>query len=56
MTRLGLQNLVQNLVFKFGAESLITMDLIQGSTGSHRDRIFVYQAYLAILNEGTEPL
>ena len=30
------------------------LDIVQEVTGRRRDRFFVYRAYLAILNEGTE--
>jgi len=35
---------------------LIGMDIAQELTGQKRNRVFVYRDYLAILNEGTEPL
>lgn len=30
--------------------------IVQEITGRQRDRLFAYKAYLAILEEGTEPL
>lgn len=32
------------------------LGIVQEVTGRHRDRVFVYSEYLAILNEGTEPI
>lgn len=37
-------------------ESLIALDIAREITGRKRDRVFAYDEYLAILNEGTEPL
>lgn len=39
-----------------GMSVLIGMDIAQELTGQKRNRVFVYRDYLAILNEGTEPL
>ena len=36
-------------------KSLGTLGIIEELTGRQRDRVFVYQDYLNILNEGTEP-
>jgi Fic family protein len=36
--------------------ALQTLGIVRESTGRPRDRMYVYQNYLAILNEGTEPL
>jgi hypothetical protein len=35
---------------------LVTSGIVRELTGRKRNRIFVYDAYLAILNEGGEPL
>jgi Fic family protein len=35
---------------------LVELGLLREVTGRARDRVFVYQAYMAILNEGAEPL
>jgi hypothetical protein len=35
---------------------LVTSGIVRELTGRRRNRIFVYDAYLAILNEGGEPL
>lgn len=37
-------------------ESLIALGIAREITGRKRDRVFAYDEYLAILNEGTEPL
>jgi len=37
-------------------ESLIALGIAREVTGRRRDRVFAYDRYLAILNEGTEPL
>jgi Fic family protein len=37
-------------------QSLIRMGVARELTGQRRNRVFVYDAYLAILNEGGEPL
>lgn len=37
-------------------EYLRQLGILREITGRQRDRLFVYDAYLAILNEGTEPL
>jgi len=37
-------------------EHLRQMGILHEKTGRQRHRVFVYQAYLAILNEGTEPI
>lgn len=39
-----------------GMESLVKLDIVRELTGRRRNRIFAYERYLAILNEGTEPL
>ena len=36
--------------------SLMQMGITRELTGQRRNRVFVYDAYLAILNEGGEPL
>ncbi|HPU85033.1 MAG TPA: Fic family protein [Candidatus Latescibacteria bacterium] len=36
--------------------ALQRLGIVREQTGRRRNRVFVYQAYLAILNEGTEPL
>lgn len=37
-------------------EALRELNIVREITGRQRDRVFAYQAYLDILNEGTEPL
>jgi hypothetical protein len=32
------------------------LGILRETTGRQRDRLFVYEAYLAILSEGTEPI
>ncbi len=39
-----------------GMETLVTLGIAQELTGHRRNRIFAYNRYLTILNEGTEPL
>ena len=39
-----------------GMEALIKLGLARELTGRQRNRVFVYDRYLSILNEGTEPL
>lgn len=39
-----------------GAQALVEMGIAREITGKRRNRIFVYDAYLAILTEGAEPL
>ena len=36
--------------------ALVQMGVARELTGQRRNRVFVYEAYLAILNEGGEPL
>jgi hypothetical protein len=37
-------------------EHLQRLGILRENTGRQRRRLFVYDAYLAILNEGTEPI
>ena len=37
-------------------ETLVELDIAREITGGRRNRLFTYDAYLAILSEGTEPL
>jgi Fic family protein len=37
-------------------DSLGELGIVREITGRHRDRVFAYQNYLAIMNEGAEPL
>ncbi len=37
-------------------QSLITAGIVRELTGQRRNRVFVYDAYLAVLNEGGQPL
>ncbi|MBV8895926.1 MAG: hypothetical protein JO051_05395 [Acidobacteriaceae bacterium] len=37
-------------------EHMRRMGILRETTGRERRRLFVYEAYLAILNEGTEPI
>jgi Fic family protein len=37
-------------------EHMQQLGMLREVTGRQRDRLFVYDAYLAILNEGTEPM
>jgi Fic family protein len=39
-----------------GMEALIKLELARELTGRQRNRVFAYDRYLSILNEGTEPL
>ncbi len=39
-----------------GMEALLSLGIAQEVTGQRRNRVFTYQRYLDILNEGTEPL
>jgi Fic family protein len=41
---------------KKGMDSLIKLGIARELTGQQRNRVFVYDKYLSILNEGTEPL
>jgi hypothetical protein len=36
-------------------ELLMELELARELTGKRRNRLFVYDRYLAVLNEGTEP-
>jgi hypothetical protein len=35
-------------------QQLETLDIVREITGQQRNRVFAYQQYLSILNEGTE--
>jgi Fic family protein len=37
-------------------DTLVKLDILRELTGRSRERVFAYQAYLDILNEGAEPL
>ena len=39
-----------------GMQALMTLGLVRELTGQQRNRVFIYDRYLSILNEGTEPL
>jgi Fic family protein len=39
-----------------GIERLVAMGIVKERTGGRRNRVFAYDRYLALLNEGTEPL
>ncbi len=39
-----------------GIEALVRLRIARELTGKQRKRVFAYGRYLAILNEGTEPL
>jgi len=39
-----------------GMAALVDMNIARELTGQRRNRVFAYQRYLSILNEGTEPL
>jgi hypothetical protein len=39
-----------------GMDMLLNLDIARELTGQRRNRVFAYQRYLNILNEGTEPL
>jgi Fic family protein len=39
-----------------GMDAIIKLGLARELTGKQRNRVFVYDQYLSILNEGTEPL
>jgi Fic family protein len=36
--------------------NLVDLGIVRELTGGQRNRVFAYDRYLAILNEGTEPL
>lgn len=36
--------------------ALVDLGIVREITGQRRNRLFVYDVYLSILNEGTEPL
>ena len=40
----------------FGSGTLVEQGIAREVTGRRRNRLFAYDAYLAILSEGTEPL
>lgn len=37
-------------------EKLVNLGIVKELTGGRRNRVFAYDQYLALLNEGTEPL
>ena len=37
-------------------KTLVTLGIVRELTGQQRNRVFVYDRYLSMLNEGTEPL
>jgi Fic family protein len=39
-----------------GIARLMNLEIVKELTGGRRNRVFSYDRYLAILNEGTEPL
>jgi hypothetical protein len=39
-----------------GMDALMQLGIVREITGQRRNRVFAYDRYLAILNEGTEPL
>jgi hypothetical protein len=39
-----------------GVNALLALGIVCEPTGGRRNRLFAYDRYLAILNEGTEPL
>jgi hypothetical protein len=39
-----------------GMETLVRLGIAKEVSGRKRDRVFAYDRYLAILNEGTEPM
>jgi cell filamentation protein, protein adenylyltransferase len=39
-----------------GMDTLLSLDIARELTGQRRNRVFAYQRYLSILNEGAEPL
>ena len=39
-----------------GINALVKLGIVRELTGQRRNRVFAYDRYLAILNEGTEPL
>ena len=39
-----------------GLQRLCDLDIATEVTGGRRNRVFVYREYLAVLDEGTEPL
>ena len=39
-----------------GIEKLVDLGIVKERTGGRRNRVFAYDRYLVLLNEGTEPL
>jgi len=39
-----------------GINTLLELGIVSELTGQRRNRVFTYEHYLAILNEGTDPL
>ena len=39
-----------------GMQLLSRLGIVKEITGKRRDRVFAYSKYLAVLNEGTDPL
>jgi cell filamentation protein, protein adenylyltransferase len=39
-----------------GMDALMQLSIARELTGQRRNRVFIYDRYLSILNEGTEPL
>jgi hypothetical protein len=39
-----------------GVDVLIRLNIVRELTGRKRNRIFAYDSYVALLNEGTEPV
>jgi hypothetical protein len=38
-----------------GMDALVRLGIARELTGQRRNRVFAYERYLSILNEGTEP-
>ncbi len=58
---LSLKQLCHNTAMTFptaskAMQSLVDAGIAREPTGQRRNRVFLYDAYLAILNEGGEPL
>jgi Fic family protein len=58
---LGMPQIVEQLGISFptasgAVEHMQRLGILRETTGKQRHRLYVYKAYLEILNEGTEPL
>ncbi len=56
MTSIQLAATRTELSFPSAGTALALLQQVREITGRPRNRVFAYERYLAILNEGTEPL